>query len=223
MVSGITNFKSEVRHIEFDEFELTPPTGTSIDKILISCNASDGLSLAFHIQAAGSEAEALQQSADQAERIVNWIAFEFSLKANSVIGFGPPRNTGHRFTGRLAHGCDLFISGKWAAEKTDIDSFKYKLEQPAAPGFQYLPLFRDALNASDPASQFLGMYQILVLVNSDPDDQQVIEKTIHKHATKSVAVTPKPPRKGKPLKPGKLPVMESVFSPGRLHRKLLAE
>ena len=212
MVSGTANFKSDVKCIEFEAFEITPLAGTSINKIVISCHEIDGLLLAFHIQSATNEAEAIQQSSAEAERIVNRIAFEFSLKASSVIGFGPPRSTGHSFSGSLAHSTDLFISGKWTAESADTDAVRQKLKQPLGTDSSYLPLFRDALNASDPASQFLGMYQILVLINNDPDDQQVIEQTINKYATKSVAPKAKPPRKGKTPKPGKPPVMESVYS-----------
>jgi hypothetical protein len=52
-----------------------------------------------------------------------------------------------------------------------LDALRLALSDASPPGEANYVLFRSALAATDPASRFLGLYQILALLNSDNQDQ----------------------------------------------------
>jgi len=72
---------------------------------------------------------------------------------------------------------------------TTLENLTETLSQVNLPGESYYVLFRHALNATDPASKFLAMYQILAAKHEDNQDK--IDKFLKQQGVEETKTRPK--------------------------------
>jgi hypothetical protein len=178
MTEGRVTYTSRLEGIEFDPVECRADH-PSVSKIELSAKGGD-MTYIVHLSGVSGLDEALAIASSEVARVVNL------LSVNLGVSITEPRLTEHALsrveldvTGKQifhAHVGNMLtmMTSAYAVKKlggASLNALRQALSDATPPGEANFVLFRSAVAATDPASRFLGLYQILALLNGDNQDQ----------------------------------------------------
>jgi hypothetical protein len=177
MTEGTMTYTSRIEGIEFDPVECHADH-SSVSKIEVSAKNGGDVTYSVHLSGISGLSEALAIASSE-------VATAANLSVNLGVFVTEPRLTEHALNEievdssgkQVVHarvGVTLPMTTSGYAVKSlggaSLDSLRHALSVAKPPGEPNYLLFRNALAATDPASKFLGLYQILALLNGDNQD-----------------------------------------------------
>ncbi len=175
MFKGTVTFRAAFPGIEFDTFEITPQQ-PDVLKASIKSSPSEGVTLKVDVAAADSIDSAIGTAREVATFIAQVLTYkfgtyyhEFGLLEHAFVEEvarpdGSTQPVHHLGTSlRLDCKADVWV----APGPQQMNEAKDLLEQLHHPGFIYYELFRSALGLNDPLSKFMALYNIVLSICND--------------------------------------------------------
>lgn len=178
MFRGTVSFRAAFPGVEFDPIEIVC-RGAIASRATLKSSASDGFSLRVEVTEATSVEAALEAAREVAAYVARVLTFQFGVFYHS---FGlceyavVEEQTGSDGTSPLHHlGSSIGFTARadvWKAlGPAKQAELKTALEQPHHSGFVYYDLFRSALSLDDALSKFMAIYNIVLLLNNDSQEE----------------------------------------------------
>lgn len=195
MKSGTISYLAPIKRIEMDPIELSGRV-SSIDKIKIKIE-KEFLFITFFVNNVFCEDEALSLTRDGVELIASRISFELDCQIGDLWcnGYSLPKKDENRHVSAssLLVSCNI-VGATVKPGIKKIQKLKAFLEEPSKDSDRYLSLFRFSLNQTDSITRFLFLYNLMLLLNGDKQEDVDAQILIINNNT---PVTQSPIRLGK--------------------------
>lgn len=175
MFKGTVNFRGPFQGIAFESIEITPPIADAGVAILQSTQA-DGMTLRVTINKADTEEAALQTARTVASYVAKVISYHFDQHIKT-FGQDDHALVEEKDAGLPVHhvGQSIGFFMKVEDECHNIGEqktadLKKTLEQAAHRGFLFYDQFRAALSLGDPLARFMSLYNIVLSLCNDSQE-----------------------------------------------------
>lgn len=176
MIAGAVEYFSRMQGIEFETVECHAHHAL-ISRIEVSAQNGGDVTFRVHLSGVTRVDEAVAIASSEVSRVVDLLSVNLGRAvteprlANATlteVGGDSPEVVGLQFLQTLQL-TDVATAVR-ALGPVSLGSLRQALAEASPPGEPNYVLFRNALAATDPASKFLGLYQILALLNGDDQD-----------------------------------------------------
>jgi hypothetical protein len=176
MFAGTVTLKARIAGLQFDRLEISPATPGVIKAVLSARNGT--LKVEVEISGVATEkdgerlaAQATEQVCDRMAHAGCWAIWPPLIRASLFRLLAPPafgvRDIGVRDDLRFTGGASAVVTPGPA----ELAALKGELELPARLGEQHFGMFRAALASGDRVVQFMQLYQLLLMLCDDDQEQ----------------------------------------------------
>lgn len=179
MVSGQIEFACKASDLNIQQFHYAPTKpGTAITKVEVTCDDKIGLAIVVHLVNAADNRTAEAMALEEVSSLIDRLAYSLALVKGSVFRFGLPAVASLAIGNTVANTLSLVTRGCYTLNGQEVANLRLEITSQNPPGEDFFPAFHAALNSEDPATKFMGLYHLLMVLGHD--DQKLVDKFIRK-------------------------------------------
>ena len=197
MKTGTVSYSASISGVLIKETIEIGVGDEKLEKIEIKTESESRLTATFHLKDVFTDKEAISLTQNIVYVLVNRLAYKLSCQVGEprCDGWSLPKEDGSK---HVVQGSFLIVND--IAEATIVpgdktrENLKNFLGESLSELDRYLPFYRFAASQQDPVSRFLFLYNLLLMLNND--NQNNVDAAILA-IDPNVTVTPSPIKKGK--------------------------